>query len=121
MYHGASHVISWHQIRIPESSSSMSDSIITSTRHDSLPLNVNLEVRPDFTTHTSIMDSSLSRVSTDLINKLSDKDKQELQQFIMQESQKATIQNCTSIAYIQQSEIPWPKFPLTFIASAKEA
>ncbi|KAK3064446.1 hypothetical protein LTS18_007112 [Coniosporium uncinatum] len=39
------------------------------------------------------MDSSLSRVSTDLINKLSDKDKQELQQFIMQESQKATIQN----------------------------
>jgi len=43
------------------------------------------------------MDSSLSRVSPELINKLSDKDKQELQQFIMQESQKATIQNCASL------------------------
>jgi import inner membrane translocase subunit TIM8 len=34
------------------------------------------------------------------LSKLSDRDKQELQQFAINESQKARIQSCTSISFV---------------------
>jgi hypothetical protein len=42
------------------------------------------------------------------LTKLSDRDKQELQQFVVNESQKARIQSCTSfhLAYIARFFLP---------------
>jgi hypothetical protein len=43
------------------------------------------------------------------LSKLSDRDKQELQQFVMNESQKARIQACTFPLYtLPSSSLPFP-------------
>ena len=57
------------------------------------------------------MDSDSSNVDLSMISKLSDKDKQELQSFIQNESQKARIQQCEPIPLSpSRARSPLPSF-----------